>query len=175
MFWMWWRCRPDTLRPSTVFLVCPQEPSTSPKPSDRHGPLQGWSSPHSLPRHIPGAAGPQNLVKMKCSPHRREGGNEGGGTWQQDKLKVSREGGVAGKAPGIGGSDEDISSGQVERTEKPERVRRVRGDETGLAGQEHQVCGAEDNSWERGGHGEARRGRGPLRTVGLNLCLQSCC
>ncbi|KAI4532950.1 hypothetical protein MG293_015969 [Ovis ammon polii] len=90
---------------------------------------------------------PQNRVGPE-----REGDNEGGGSQQQDKLKVSREGGVAGKAPGTGGSDEDISSGQVERTEKPERARRVRGDESGSAGQEHQVCGDEDNSRERGGH-----------------------
>lgn len=69
---------------------------------------------------------------------------------QQDKLKVSREGGVAGKAPGTGGSDEDISSGQVERTEARERARRVRGDESGSAGQEHQVWELKTTPRERG-------------------------
>ncbi|KAI4555796.1 hypothetical protein MJT46_014419 [Ovis ammon polii x Ovis aries] len=64
-----------------------------------------------------------NDLEIKNEELLREGDNEGGGSQQQDKLKVSREGGVAGKAPGTGGSDEDISSGQVERTEKPERAR----------------------------------------------------
>lgn len=50
--------------------------------------------------------------------------------------------------------------GQVERTEKPERARGARGDRSGSAGRERQVCGDEDDSGERGGQGEARRGRG---------------
>jgi hypothetical protein len=48
----------------------------------------------------------------------------------------------------------------VERTEKPERARGARGDRSGSAGRERQVCGDEEDSGERSGQGEARKGRG---------------
>lgn len=43
-----------------------------------------------------------------------------------------KEGGVAGKAPGTGRSDEDISAGKWRGQRKPERAR-VRGGESGSA------------------------------------------